>query len=107
MGTTGNEQWLNGWGQAIASHDSPLGGSKLTSLERLIHSLRSLSTCMRSSGDLSGLSSRDPACLDDGLLAARDLDLPRATAFFGLTRGALEMRFFELFDDLCAELRAI
>jgi hypothetical protein len=47
----------------------------------------------------------DPGYLADARTASATLELPRALDAFGLSEGEMERRYFDLFDDLCDELR--
>ena len=62
---------------------------------------------MGDAGDLAAARAADPTYLHDALATATRLDLPLAIAAFSPSEGGLERRFFDLFDELCRELRCL
>lgn len=101
-----NQTWLIDVGHDIIEKKRGQGRDALTPRERLIHCFWIADYSMRNAGDLATARDLDPLYLADGAQAAAVLDMPLARALFGLSEGELERRFFDLFDDLCEELRA-
>lgn len=100
-----DETWLIDIGHAVIEKKRSAGVDALTPRERLIHCLWIADYSMRNAGDLATARDLDPRFLADARHAADVLGLPHAVEAFGLSEGELERRYFDLFGDLCAELR--
>jgi len=100
-----HQTWLIDTGHGILEKKRGQGYDALTPLERLIHSLWIVDYSMRNAGDLATAHDLDPHFLSRGQGAALLLDLPFATSIFATSEGELERRYFDVFDDLCAEIR--
>lgn len=105
MGAQDNETWLIDSGHAILEKKAVIGVAALTPRERLIHCFWITDYSMRNAGDLTAARDLDPDYRNDAVIAATALGLARSAAMFSLSEGMLERRYFDLFDDLCAELR--
>lgn len=101
-----HQTWLVDVGHALIEKKRSDGIDALTPRERLILCVWIADHSMRTEGDLTTARALDPAALVDARDAATILDLPRTAAAFGLTEGAFERCYFDLFDAICAELRA-
>jgi hypothetical protein len=73
---------------------------------RLIYCVWAADYGMRNAGDLMTAADLHPTFLVDGQSAAQELGLPHAAAAFSLTSDELERQYFDLFDDIVAEIRA-
>ena len=101
-----NRTWLIDVGHDIIEKKRANGIDVLTPRERLIHCVWMADYSMRNSGDLASARELAPLYRADGARAAAALGLPLASALFGVSEGQLERQFFDLFDDVCGELRA-
>ena len=101
-----NQTWLIDHGHELVEKKRAQGVDALTPRERLIHCLWIADYSMRNAGDLSAARDLDPRFREDGLASATALDLDETRAAFSLSEGELERRYFDLFEPVCAELRA-
>ena len=103
--TIENETWIIEAGDAIIQKRAEQGDGALTPLEQL-HCLWVADYGMRNAGDL--ITARDvyPAFRDEAARLSRELALPLTHSAFGLHRSDLEQCYFELFDQICNEIRA-
>lgn len=102
-----NETWLIDSGHAIIEKKAAIGVAALTPRERLIHCFWMTDYSMRNAGDLTAARDLDPNYRTDAVSAATALGLARVAEMFSLSEGMSERRYFDLFDDLCAELRGL
>ncbi len=61
---------------------------------------------MRNAGDLETARELYPEYREEALRVAVELNLQKSDWAFSLSECELEERYFELSDDLCAEIRA-
>lgn len=106
MARSDNERWLEAAGQAIRARRLSADVATLAPRERLTEILWLVSRSMRVTGDLAAARSRDPSFLVCARRIAANLGLPHAMAAFSGSEAGLERQFFDLFDDLCGEVRA-
>lgn len=102
-----HEHWLRSTGSAIAARRQAAPDVTLSAHERLTLALWLTADSMRRGGDLTHANETCPSYRSEGAQAAAALNLPLAAAIFAGSEGALERRFFELFEDLCREVRDI
>jgi hypothetical protein len=107
MSSADNDRWLSRKGEAIDSFRKGYGGSALSPQDRLIEVFWLVAHSMRSTGDLAAARHRNPNYLETGLSLATSFGLPAATSAFSSREGGLERHFFDLFDDICIELREL
>lgn len=100
-----HETWLLDEGDQIVEQKAANGYASLTPRERLIYCLWVADYGMRNAGDLKTASDLHSTFLGDGRSAALELKLPQSIAAFSLTAEELERRYFNLFDDVAAEIR--
>jgi hypothetical protein len=102
-----NETWLLERGDDVIKQKADLGFGSLATLKRLIYCLWVADYGMRSAGDLTTSGDLFPTFHDDALLAARELGLQQSAFAFSLSKSELEHRYFEVFDAVCQEIRAV
>jgi hypothetical protein len=102
---TENETWLIETGGDVIEKKAASGPTSLTPRERLILCLWATDYGMRNAADLETAADLDPSFHEDGRRLAADLSLPVTLAAFSLARSVLQERYFELFPEICAELR--
>lgn len=100
-----HETWLLDEGERIIGQKAAEGYCALSPRERLIYCLWAADYGMRNAGDLVTAADLHPSFLVDGRAAARELELPQAVAAFSLPAKDLEQRYFDLFEDVVAEIR--
>lgn len=100
-----NESWIISAGDAVIAKRATAGIAALEPLERLIYCLWVADYGMRNAGDLETAGDLCETFQADALSLATQLGLPSAQSMFGLERARLELRYFELFDDVCDEIR--
>lgn len=105
MHKTNHEHWLREAGETIAAKRRATLEHGSTPRDDLIFSLWLTANSMRRAGDLTHARAVCPAYRASAAQAAVTLALPLASAAFSASEGTLERRFFDLFDDLCRELR--
>jgi hypothetical protein len=101
-----NETWIIEAGDAIIQKSAEQGGGALTPLERLIYCLWVADYGMRNAGDLTTAHDVYPSFHDEAARLSRELALPLTHSAFGLHRSDLEQCYFEVFDQICNEIRA-
>jgi len=101
-----NQTWLIDAGHELVEKKRSEGLAGFTPRQRLIHCFWVVDYSMRNAGDLVTARELEPDWHDVARRAAEALALPVATEVFGLREGELERRYFDMFDSLCAELRA-
>ncbi|WP_354288936.1 hypothetical protein [Sphingomonas sp. UYEF23] len=100
-----HETWLIDTAHAVIEKRCAQGDDALSPRERLIHRFWVVDYAMRNAGDLAIAHDLAPRFREDGLSAARALDLARARDAFAMSEGELERRFFDLFEYVVRELR--
>ena len=101
-----HETWLLDEGDQIIEQKANKGYLSLSPRARLIYCLWAADYGMRNAGDLTTAADLHPTFLDDGQSAAQELRLPHAVAAFSLTSKEFERQYFDLFDEIVAEIRA-
>ena len=101
-----NETWLLDAANGVIEKKAALGYASLAPVERLTYCLWVADYGMRNAGDLVAASDLYSSFIVDARAAAVELGLPRSMAAFSLSAKELEQRYFDLFDDLCQEIRA-
>ena len=101
-----HETWLLDEGDQIIEQKAATGYSSLTPRARLIYCVWAADYGMRNAGDLTTAADLHPTFLADGQSAAQEIGLPYAAAAFSLTSEELERQYFDLFDQIIAEIRA-
>ncbi len=104
LGSFENETWLIETGADIIEHAS--AGAATTSLERLVYCVWVADYGMRNAGDLETASDVYADFQTEGYERAVELALSTTRDAFALPAHELERRYFELFDDICSELKA-
>jgi len=99
--------WLLDEGDRIVEQKAIEGYSSLTTRGRLIYCLWAADYGMRNAGDLTTAADLHPTFLADGQSAAHELGLPQAMAAFSLTPEELERQYFDLFDNVVAEIKTV
>lgn len=102
-----NETWLIDAGDVVITKKAETGMVSLTTFERLIYSLWVADYGMRNAGDLVTASDLHARFQEEGRDAAIALGLARTAAAFSSTTQELQDCYFEVFDDVCAEIRAL
>ena len=101
-----NETWIIEAGDAVIGQRHSHGTESLSSLDRLIYCLWVADYGMRNAGDLETAQDLYELFQQEGARLAKELALPRTLAAFALSRSDLETRYFDVFDAICAEIRA-
>lgn len=101
-----NETWVIEAGDAVLEKRAAKGANALTPLDRLVYCLWVADYGMRNAGDLEAAGDLYDAFQDEGARLARELDLPVSIGAFARPRADLEAVYFDLFDAMCAEIRA-
>lgn len=101
-----HETWLLDEADQIIRQKADEGYSSLSPHARLIYCLWVADYGMRNAGDLATAADLHPTFLADARSAAEELVLPVTKAAFSLTSEALEQQYFDLFDNILAEIRA-
>jgi hypothetical protein len=104
---TDNESWIVERGDAVIQRKAARGFNSLTPLERLIYCLWVADYGMRNAGDLVTASDIHASFQTEGALLAKQLGLNLATTAFVLPTAILQNRYFDLFDGICDEIRAL
>lgn len=100
-----HETWLLNESDRVIGQKTTEGWWSLTPLARLTYCLWVTDYGMRNAGDLMTAADLHPTFLTDGKIAAQELGLLQATAAFSLTPKELESQYFDLFDNVVAEIR--
>ena len=101
-----NETWLVETGAKVIEKLSSSGECSLNTWEKLVYCFWVADYSMRNAGDLDTARDLYEHFLSDGKKAAKDLKFPTFYRAFSLRQYDLEQKYFDLFDNLCAEIRA-
>ena len=101
-----NETWIIEAGGSVVERRAALGLDALSSLDRMVYCLWVADYGMRNAGDLETAQDLYELFQDEGARLANELALPRTLAAFALSRSDLETQYFDVFDAICAEIRA-
>lgn len=102
-----NETWLIETGHDVIERKARVGLPSLRPREHLIYCLWVADYGMRNAGDLDTAHDLHAAFQNEGRMLADQLSLPLTLEAFGLSKSELEKRYFDLFDGVCSELRAL
>ena len=100
-----NESWIVERGGMVIEREASRGLGSLTPLERLIFCLWVADYGMRNAGDLDTASDIHASFQADASLLAKELGLIRTAAAFALPTTTLQERYFDLFEEICDEIR--
>ena len=103
---TENESWIVDRGAVVLRKSADVGPQSVTSWKQLFVCLWNVDYMMRNAGDLSNLPDIDPYPFSNGRRLADELRLCTLERLFDLSPADLETRYFEHFEEVCAELRA-
>jgi hypothetical protein len=103
---TDNETWIIDAGDEIACKRAARGPDTLSPLERLIYCLWVADYGMRNAGDLTAASDLYAAFDVEAAKLSQLLGLGITRSAFALSRSEFEQQYFQLFDEMCDELRA-
>ncbi|RSY93183.1 hypothetical protein DAH61_20575, partial [Sphingomonas koreensis] len=102
-----NETWLIEAGDEVIEKQASIGMSLLTNAERLIYCLWVADYGMRNAGDLETARDLFEPFQAQGREAAAELNLSHTLSLFSLPREEMERDYFDLFDEVCAEIRKL
>ncbi len=105
MAEEDNEIWILDVTDPVIEKKVAQGYPSLNSVEKLIYCLWVADYSMRNAGDLVAAGDLYTVFQEDGRRAAEELHLSHAAYAFSLPESELEQRYFDLFDDLCSEIR--
>ncbi len=100
-----NETWLIEAGDSVIEKKASSGMDTLTPAEQLLYCMWVADYGMRNAGDLETASDLFEPFQIQGRAAAEKLNLPQTLALFSLPRAEMEQRYFDLFDQICEEIR--
>ncbi|UKK85124.1 hypothetical protein L7H23_03160 [Sphingopyxis sp. BSN-002] len=106
MNSFENETWLIEIGDEVIVKKAEQGREALTDIERLIYCIWVADYSLRNAGDLLTADDLYAPYRDEGAQLAQALGLPIVKAIFDMPPEELEEGYFDLFDDICAELRS-
>ena len=104
---TDNQTWIIDVGHDVIVKEDAQGKASLTTLERLIYCLWVADYGMNNGGDLETARDLHKSFQKEGAAAAKKLSLPLTHAAFCLPKAKLEARYFDLFEDMCREIRSV
>ena len=102
-----NETWIIERGAAVIERKVSDGDVPPTPLDELIYCLWVTDYGMRNAGDLDAARDLYKPFQDEATRLSQALGLPITQATFNLRRSELEQQYFQLFDDVCNEIRAV
>ncbi len=102
-----NETWIIERGAGVIERKVSDGDVPLTPLDELIYCLWVTDYGMRNAGDLDAARDLYKPFQDEATRLSQALGLPITQATFNLRRSELEQQYFQLFDDVCNEIRAV
>jgi hypothetical protein len=103
---TDNETWIIDCGDAIVRKRAARGPDALSPLERLICCLWVADYGMRNAGDLAAAGDLYAVFDVEAAKLSQLLGLGITRSAFALSRSELERQYFQLFEEMCDELRA-
>lgn len=92
-------------GHAIIEKKAAQGHDALLPIERLIYCLWVADYGMRNAGDLDAAGDLYEPFQAEGHRIAEELSLPHTQSAFGLSKSDLEGSYFDVFNDVCEELK--
>jgi hypothetical protein len=107
MAPAENESWLVDKGDEIIQKMADSGEASLASWERLVHILWVVDYCMRDAGDLAQSDLLRSGYKSEATQISQDIGLPVSHDLFLLSDEALAHQYFESFETVCAEIRAV
>jgi len=102
-----NETWLIEAGDEVIEKKASAGIGSLSPIEHMIYCLWVADYGMRNAGDLETASDLFEPFQAQGREAAEKLSLPRTLSLFSLPREEMEQSYFDLFDQICEEIRRL
>ncbi|GAB5401985.1 MAG: hypothetical protein Aurels2KO_02160 [Aureliella sp.] len=105
MTDTDNEKWLLETSNSIIATCANGDDTNLAPADRLIYCLWIADYGMRNAGDLTAAADLAETFHTDGRFISAELGLPRTTELFLLDTKEFERGYFDVFDDVCNELR--
>ena len=100
-----NETWIIKKGGEVIDKKSSSGPNSLTPTEKLIYCLWVADYSMRNAGCLESAFDLYSDFHHEGLRLANETKLKRTIELFDLPTTEYEEKYFELFDDVCEELK--
>lgn len=104
---TDNETWLINHGDVVIQRKASEGIGALTSGDLLVYCLWVLDYSMRNAGDLGVAADVYTEYRNQGLKAATALGLPLSTELFSGTEADIQCKYFDVFEEVCTELRNV
>ena len=101
-----NETWVIAAGDRVIQKKARHGSDRLTTWERLVYALWVADYGMRNAGSLGTAEDVSADFRLVALRAAEALSLPVTRGAFALAPEVLEVRYFELFEAVCDEIRS-
>ncbi len=101
-----NETWIIEASDSVVERRAALGLDTLSSLDRMVYCLWVVDYGMRNAGDLETAYDLYEPFQGEGARYAKELGLSQTYAAFTLSQFELETRYFDVFDAICAEIRA-
>lgn len=100
-----NQTWIIEKGHLVIEKMVRLGSDGLTDWEHLVYSLWVTDYGMCNAGDLDTATDVYENWKSVGMQAAERLGLPVTCSAFSMSTDELQVRYFELFDEMCDEIR--
>lgn len=100
-----NETWLIETGDDIIVKKAEHGRDALTGCDRLIYCVWVADYSMRSAGDLLTAAELYLPFREEAQRLSKELHFPKTNHAFSLNFEELEGVYFDVFDDICEELR--
>ena len=102
-----NETWLIDCGDCIIEKKAAHGEAALTDRERLIYCLWITDYMLRNAGDFENAIDLYPDFKVDAERLAQKLSLQVTKETFGLSIEQLQQQYFERFESICNEIKAV
>lgn len=100
-----NEDWIIDAGDVVIQKRVANGQTSLQPLDKLIYCLWVADYGMRNAGNLSVAEDVYEPFHFEARQLAKGLNLPLTSAAFSLSSAELERKYFELFENVCHEIR--
>jgi hypothetical protein len=101
------ETWLSEAGAEVIQNQAAFAVTGLSPQERLIYCLWVADYGMRNAGGLETASDLYAPFQEEAVRLASEFGLPLTHEAFALPRERLEEQYFERFEDVCKEVRAV
>jgi hypothetical protein len=102
-----NESWVIHVGAEVIEKRAANGDATLSQVEQLIYLLWWVDYGMRNAGDLLFAGDEYTEKLRQGSQIAERLELSMTAELFGMTRERFESEYFNRFDEVLKEIRAL